>query len=194
MSARTVVAKGFTLVEILIVVVILGILAAIVIPQFSSASEAAKSSSLQTQLSTMRSQLELYQIQHNGAYPGRLSTQDVDTFTSATFWNQMTKQTDDVGNIDANGGLGPYMKKAVKNPFIVNTDVRDTVVQVKTVADTGDFAEDAGVTTGGFVFDPANGRIRAVLPVAIGNKLNVSYDDGLFVAEGGTFKADAAAD
>ena len=61
--------RAFTLVEILIVVVILGILAAIVIPQFTSASESAKSSSLVSQLQTLRSQFELYQIQHNGDYP-----------------------------------------------------------------------------------------------------------------------------
>ncbi|MEL7087296.1 MAG: prepilin-type N-terminal cleavage/methylation domain-containing protein, partial [Planctomycetota bacterium] len=63
MSARTLKAKGFTLVEILIVVVILGILAAIVIPQFTSASESAKASSLVTQLQSLRSQLELYQLE-----------------------------------------------------------------------------------------------------------------------------------
>ena len=58
MLARKQVARGFTLVEILIVVVILGILAAIVIPQFTNASETAKASSLAAQLQTIRSQLE----------------------------------------------------------------------------------------------------------------------------------------
>ncbi|MHC4292957.1 MAG: type IV pilin protein, partial [Planctomycetota bacterium] len=51
--------KGFTLVEILIVVVILGILAAIVIPQFTDASTEAKISSLRSDLQMMRSQIEL---------------------------------------------------------------------------------------------------------------------------------------
>ena len=49
--------KGFTLVEILIVVIILGILAAIVIPQFTSASSDARQSSLTSQLQTLRSQV-----------------------------------------------------------------------------------------------------------------------------------------
>ncbi len=56
---RTTRKGGFTLVEILIVVIILGILAAIVIPQFTSASESAKASSLVSQMQTIRSQLEL---------------------------------------------------------------------------------------------------------------------------------------
>lgn len=60
--------RGFTLIEILIVVVILGILAAIVIPQFTSASEDAQASSVQSQLQTVRSQIELFQVQ-NGGYP-----------------------------------------------------------------------------------------------------------------------------
>ena len=45
---------GFTLVEILIVVIILGILAAIVIPQFTNASQDARESSLLSQLQTLR--------------------------------------------------------------------------------------------------------------------------------------------
>src|SRR5690606_21145974 len=53
MHARKMVRKGFTLVEILIVVVILGILAAIVIPQFTNASESAQFSSTVSQLQTI---------------------------------------------------------------------------------------------------------------------------------------------
>src|SRR5229473_8587221 len=60
---------GFTLVEILIVVIILGILAAIVIPQFTNASQDARKSSLVSQLQTLRSQIELYKLQHGDAIP-----------------------------------------------------------------------------------------------------------------------------
>ncbi|MEX0653774.1 MAG: prepilin-type N-terminal cleavage/methylation domain-containing protein [Phycisphaeraceae bacterium] len=97
--ARSKVAQGFTLVEILIVVVILGILAAIVIPQFTRASESAQASSLASQLQTMRSQLELYQVQHGGAYP--------DLITDG--WEEMTAETD--------AGFGPYFQQAPRNPL-----------------------------------------------------------------------------
>ena len=65
--------KGFTLVEILIVVIILGILAAIVIPQFTQASDDARWSSLRSDVQTVRSQLELYRVEH-GSYPADLAT------------------------------------------------------------------------------------------------------------------------
>src|SRR5688500_12752746 len=61
--------KGFTLVEILIVVIILGILAAIVIPQFTSASQEARESSALSLLQTIRSQMELYKLQHGDKWP-----------------------------------------------------------------------------------------------------------------------------
>jgi general secretion pathway protein G len=60
------VRHGFTLIEILIVVVILGILAAIVIPQFTDASMEAASSNLRSQLQTIRSQIELFNVQNPG--------------------------------------------------------------------------------------------------------------------------------
>ena len=61
-SARS--CQAFTLIEILIVVVILGILAAIVIPQFTDASQEAMASNLQSQLQTIRSQVELHNVQN----------------------------------------------------------------------------------------------------------------------------------
>ncbi|MFQ6036674.1 MAG: type II secretion system protein, partial [Sedimentisphaerales bacterium] len=75
--------SGFTLVEILIVVVILGILAAIVIPQFTEASTEAKLNSLMSDLQTFRSQIELYKVQHNDNPP-----------TAANFVAQMTETSD----------------------------------------------------------------------------------------------------
>ncbi len=65
-------APAFTLVEILIVVVILAILAAIVIPQFVSASIEATKSSLHSQLKTINDQIEIYRVNN----VGRLPTQD----------------------------------------------------------------------------------------------------------------------
>ncbi|MGP1345973.1 MAG: type II secretion system protein [Phycisphaerales bacterium] len=60
---------GFTLVEILIVVVILGILAAVVIPQFSSASVEAVRTSIERQLQSINHQVELYRAQNGQAFP-----------------------------------------------------------------------------------------------------------------------------
>lgn len=103
--------RGFTLVEILIVVVILGILAAIVIPQFTGASTQAKLSALVSDLQTMRSQIELYKLEHNEQLPGA----DAGT----TFEEALTGETEVDGSVWASGpSYGPYLQKLPTNPFV----------------------------------------------------------------------------
>ncbi len=135
--------SGFTLVEILIVVVILGILAAIVIPQFTDASTDAKHSSLCSDLQTMRSQIELYKIQHNDALPGA---------GSASFEICMTSGTTVAGV--AGNDFGPYLQKIPTNPFTnVNTITEGT-------GTPGSGGDTAGwyfhTTTGAFNADDTN--------------------------------------
>jgi len=62
------ICRAFTLIEILIVVVILGILAAIVVPQFTDAADDANDAAVRSQLQTLRGQIELYYAQ-NAEYP-----------------------------------------------------------------------------------------------------------------------------
>ena len=135
--------SGFTLVEILIVVVILGILAAIVIPQFTEASTEAKTSSLATDLQTMRSQIELYKIQHNDNLPGA---------GGASFIVALTGQTDIYGAVGTE--YGPYIQKIPSNQFL-DVLIADTVRFEAGVVNT------AGAATAGWVFNTDTGSFYA---------------------------------
>ncbi len=69
--------RAFTLVELLLVLVILGILAAIVIPKFSGRTEQAKEQAVRTQISTFRTALDAFEVD-NGYYPkGKNGLQDL---------------------------------------------------------------------------------------------------------------------
>ena len=107
--------RGFTLVEILIVVIILGILAAIVIPQFTNASTQAKNNSVASTLQTIRSQIELFKIQHNDTPP--------QTDGMADFANMLTKSDTTETNVAAPTGtsFGPYLQQEPLNPVMGKT-------------------------------------------------------------------------
>jgi len=110
--------RGFTLVEILIVVIILGILAAIVIPQFTNASQDARLSSLQSLTQTLRSQIELYKLQHGDTLPNIVG--GTSPATTATHWDAMTTVTVYNGK-----NFGPYMQSPPVNPVNSNNNVVD---------------------------------------------------------------------
>jgi general secretion pathway protein G len=136
---RTTAVRGFTLVEILIVVIILGILAAIVIPQFTNASQNARESSLQSTLQTLRSQIQLYKLQHGDVLPDLTSN-----------WDALTGSTS-YGN--PSQSFGPYMQAVPVNPMngnstIVNATVATGGAAAPTVASCG-FVYDYGTAGNG---------------------------------------------
>jgi general secretion pathway protein G len=150
-SVMTVVRRtrkgGFTLVEILIVVIILGILAAIVIPQFTSASQDARKNSLTSQLQTLRSQIELYKLQHLDNLPSVL-------VGTAPDWSQFTLKTNDQGTTGTGTAFpfGPYLQADPKNPLNGSSTVKAIAADVN----GGDAST---TTTHGFLINSSNGKI-----------------------------------
>ena len=103
--------SGFTLIEVLIVVVIMAVLAATIIPQFSSSTKDAQESSLKFNTHTLRSQIELYKVHHLGNYP-TIQAASLPQLTSATNVSGTT------GAAGADFPYGPYVDNELPtNPF-----------------------------------------------------------------------------
>ncbi len=126
--------SGFTLIEMLIVVIVLGILAMIIIPQISVSTDDAKLSTLTTNLATLRNSIELYYHQHDNKYPGSTKETDgtataADAEAIAAIVPQLTLYTDVNGQTSVtkagNFIYGPYLKKQTlpTNPFNNKNDV-----------------------------------------------------------------------
>ena len=60
--------KGFTLVELLVVMLILGLLAAIAVPAFFNQRNKANDAEAKTQVKTAQTAMETYATDHNGSY------------------------------------------------------------------------------------------------------------------------------
>jgi prepilin-type N-terminal cleavage/methylation domain-containing protein len=135
---------GFTLVEVLIVVVILAVLAAVVVPQFTSRDD-ARMSTAQFNLNTLRSVIEAFRIQHHGALP------QVDE--TSKLLEELLQKTAANGAIDANGEYGPYLVEFPENPF---TGINSVTATAKSTITSGDVTVN---NAGGWLFNEATGQI-----------------------------------
>ncbi len=110
-------AGAFTLIEVLLVVIILGILASIVLPQFSNASFMARENMLKDELRYLRTQIAVYKAQHRDVGPGYLNG----AWSKDNFVAQMTGYTDLSGNVgpalNDTFRFGPYLQKMPDNPL-----------------------------------------------------------------------------
>jgi prepilin-type N-terminal cleavage/methylation domain-containing protein len=137
---------AFSLIEVLIVVVIMAVFAAIIIPHFLDAAADAKSSTLKHNLYTLRAQIEMYKLSHGNGVP-TLQNNSLPQLISAT---------DATGAIGAPGPsypYGPYIAGGVfpANPY----DGKNTVIAISV------FPPVASTTDGGWLYNPVTGDIAA---------------------------------
>ncbi len=137
--------SGFTLIEVLIVVIIVSVLAAIVISKSTVSTRDAKQSTLDRNLHTLRSQIELYRLNHLGKYPA----------IQGNSLPQLVTATDGEGDAGPSGPahpFGPYIVVLPPNPF-------DNSENVSPVATAGVEPDAVVGGLGGWQYDVTTGGI-----------------------------------
>lgn len=147
MQTRQRATSGFTAVEIMIVVAILGLLAAVAIPQFTNPKEHSKTAAMVSSLSILRTAIDSYWSQHDD-FPGRSPKQ---------FADQLLNNTDKAGKVGVGTtfGFGPYLHNGTlaSNPLTNTNTIR--MVSVMPNTPTGNQA---------WIYNFVTGEIRSNSP------------------------------
>jgi len=136
---------GFTLIEVLLVVIIVAVLAGAIIPRFLGTAHDAKASSLTHNLHVLEAQIELYRSQHGNQYP---------TIQSNAL-PQLARATNSSGEMGESGvayPFGPYVLESPMNPY-------DGSKHVTAVAVAGQIPASVVGTLGGWQYDETTGAI-----------------------------------
>jgi prepilin-type N-terminal cleavage/methylation domain-containing protein len=94
--------KGFTLIELMVVIVIIGILVSIALPNFISAQDRAKISGLKTNMHSLQLAAETYAIDNSGIYcisAVRLRNEGIRDNYWKDFINPFTRQIDQADSV-----------------------------------------------------------------------------------------------
>jgi general secretion pathway protein G len=148
---------AFTLVEILIVVVLLGVVAAIVIPKAANSTTAAKDSALAHDLRMLRRYILIYKSQHLEVAPGYPNGATDQTPSEQAFVEQITMSSDVYGQTAPRGTpgfeRGPYLLKIPVNPF-------NNKSTIEMLGNSEDFPAEADGSHG-WLYKAATSEIRA---------------------------------
>jgi general secretion pathway protein G len=112
--------RALTLVEVMVVVAVLGILAAIITPQFQGHITRAKEAAAKDNLCTVRVQIQLYKVDHKGRYPGYWKGMQAPATTlKYQFIGTSAEDGSAVASTVKSGEYiyGPYLKQMPINPF-----------------------------------------------------------------------------
>ncbi len=150
-------ARAFTLVEILIVVVLLGILAAVVIPTVANSTTSAKDSALAVDLQLFRRFILVYKSQQLEVGPGYPNGNTAQAPAEQAFIDQAIMASNANGQTAAAGtpgfNRGPYLMKIPVNPFNGNNTI-------EMLADGQAFPANAD-DSHGWIYKAATSEIRA---------------------------------
>ncbi len=149
---------AFTLIELVIVVVIIGILAAIAVPRMSRGATAAGDSALTANLTQLRNAMEMFQAEHGGTYPSLTDAPAALTqFSDAA--GSTFKDAKDEGSLVI---YGPYLRSIPPLPVGPNKGKNDFVATLG--------------GTAGWVYDATTGQIRANVPDSGVDARGVKYN------------------
>ena len=143
--------KGFTLIELVIVVGILGIIAAIVIPTFQSHTQRVKEATAKDHLRMMRTLIEIYTAK-NGVSPGYPDNDTSNAPLAEKFREQITVESAPAEEFRSSMITFP------ENPF-------NNKAAVKIIPDLTDFPSKPEQTdTFGWIYKPATKNVRLNWP------------------------------
>ena len=140
--------KAFTLIELIIVVTILGILASFVLPTFQGHVLKSKEAAAKNDLKVMRTQIELYKMEHNGIPPGYINGSGAPTAMLELQFTATTTVDGAVSTATIPAGAyvnGPYVKRIPENPF-------NKLSTITYVAAATDFSAAADGTSSGWLY------------------------------------------
>jgi type II secretory pathway pseudopilin PulG len=138
---------AFTLVELVVVVMIIGTIAAMAVPRVAGGAKGASRSALRANLAVLRSAIDKYALDHDDRTPD-INHAGIPDTSGPQFVRRLTETTSVSGKPTAGAPFGPYLLNWPVNPFNALDDVRIG-------------GSPAGSGTHGWHYDPLTGEFSA---------------------------------
>ena len=176
MNHRNSKQKAFSLVELVIVIIILGVIAAIAIPRISSGSKNAGDAALRANLATLRNAIDWYYGEHNMIFPGAKLDglgNAAESYEALVSQLTMYSKADGSCSADKNSAFpfGPYLRNGFPNLTVGLNAGKNTVNIVNQVTPLTSTPANGN----GWVYNVATGQIIANAD-QVGNDGTTTFD------------------